>query len=280
VAKSVAFTFGRFNPPTIGHEKLMDMTRGANKNYRVYASQSQDAKKNPLPFKNKVSVMKKMFPVHARKIKTDKIITPFDILTKLYKEKYTDVLMVVGSDRVAEFEKKLTPYNGKKAAHGYFKFNSIRIISAGERDPDADGATGMSASKMRKAVKDNDYAAFSKGLPRKFRAGKSLFKMLQKEMGVKAFTEWTEGTEIVFHKDPRKKKDKGTKPSDQLIPQDKAPRIEGFRDRVFRREYEAAARMYQTFRKRGDKHGVALHRASSSYKHVTDRGLQDFISTK
>jgi len=277
VAKSVAFTFGRFNPPTIGHEKLMDKTRGANKNYRVYASQSQDPKKNPLSFKNKVSVMKKMFPVHARRIRTNKAVTAIDVMVDLYKEKHTDVLMVVGSDRVSEFDKLLNKYNGKKATHGYYKFNSIRVISAGERDPDAEGASGMSASKMRKAVQDNDYAAFSQGLPRKFKAGKSLFKMLQKEMDVKAFTEWTEGTEIVFHKDPKKKKDKGTKPSDQLIPQDRAPRIEGFRDRVFRREYEAAKKYYDSFRKRGDKHGVAIHKAAGLLKHVTDRGLQDFV---
>ena len=104
MTKSVAFTFGRFNPPTTGHEKLMDKTRGANRNYRIYASQSQDPKRNPLRHKNKVSLMKGMFPAHSRKISTDKMTTAIDAMVNLYKEKYTDVLMVVGSYRVAEFD--------------------------------------------------------------------------------------------------------------------------------------------------------------------------------
>ena len=205
MAKTISFTFGRFNPPTIGHEKLMDKTRKANRNYRIYASQSQDSKKNPLDFKTKTTFMKAMFPVHARSISTDKVITPFDILTNLYNEKYTDVVMVVGSDRVAEFEKKITPYNGKKARHGYFKFNSIKIVSAGERDPDAEGVSGMSASKMRKAAQDNDYDTFVKGLPEKFRQGKMLFKTLQKAMGVKSLKEYIEFKESFMdweHKEP------------------------------------------------------------------------------
>ena len=112
--KSVAFTFGRFNPPTIGHERLMWMTRRANKNYRIYASQSQDPKKNPLNFKSKVAIMKSMFPSYARKISTDKMTTAIDVMVSLYNEKYTDVLMVVGSDRVVEFNALLKKYNGKR----------------------------------------------------------------------------------------------------------------------------------------------------------------------
>ena len=74
MTKSIAFTFGRFNPPTTGHEKLLNKTRGANKNYRVYASQSQDPKRNPLNHRNKIAVMKGMFPDHSRKISRDKMI--------------------------------------------------------------------------------------------------------------------------------------------------------------------------------------------------------------
>ena len=162
MAKSVAFSFGRFNPPTIGHEKLMDNTRRANRNYRIYASQSQDPKKNPLKFRNKVAIMKSMFPAQARKISSDKMTTAIDAMVQLYKEKHTDVVMVVGSDRVGEFDKLLKAYNGKRARHGYYKFKSIRVVSAGERDPDAEGVSGMSASKMRKAAQDNDYKSFQK----------------------------------------------------------------------------------------------------------------------
>ena len=248
MTKSVAFTFGRFNPPTTGHEKLMDKTRGANRNYRVYASQSQDSKRNPLNHRNKIKYMKGMFPAHARKISRDKITTALDVMVLLYKEKHTDVLMVVGSDRVREFDSLLKKYNGVKSTHGRYKFNSIRVISAGERDPDAEGVSGMSASKMRKAALDNKYSTFKQGLPSKYKGGKDLFKAIQKAMGMKSFREWTELDEgglthdgpgiapnlhlkpkVVFHP-LKKKKDKGPKPSDQMLPHDKASRIEGFQD--------------------------------------------------
>ena len=220
MAKSVAFSFGRFNPPTIGHEKLMDNTRRANRNYRIYASQSQDSRKNPLSFRNKVAIMKSMFPAHARKISTDKMTTAIDAMVNLYKEKYTDVVMVVGSDRVAEFDKLLKAYNGKRARHGYYKFKSIRVVSAGERDPDADGVSGMSASKMRKAAQDNDYKSFQKGLPPKFKQGKLLFRTLQKEMGIKSLKEWMEVNEVAppgfGHTKAEKEKTKPDKPKSKI----------------------------------------------------------------
>ena len=220
MAKSVAFTFGRFNPPTIGHEKLLDMTRGANRNYRVYASQSQDSARNPLKHRDKVAAMKQMFPAHSRKISRDKMTTAIDVMMKLYKEKHTDVLMVVGSDRVAEFDKLLKAYNGKKAKHGYYKFKSIRVISAGERDPDAEGVSGMSASKMRKAVTDNDYNTFKQGLPSKFKGGKTLFKKLKTEMGVKSLREWIEIGEVAppgwGHTKAEKEKTKPDKPKSKI----------------------------------------------------------------
>ena len=220
MAKSISFSFGRFNPPTIGHEKLMDNTRRANRNYRIYASQSQDSKKNPLNFRNKVAIMKSMFPAHARKISSDKMTTAIDAMVNLYKEKYTDVVMVVGSDRVAEFDKLLKAYNGKRARHGYYKFKSIRVVSAGERDPDADGVSGMSASKMRKAAQDNDYKSFQKGLPPKFKQGKLLFRTLQKEMGIKSLKEWMEVNEVAppgfGHTKAEKEKTKPDKPKSKI----------------------------------------------------------------
>ena len=220
MAKSVAFSFGRFNPPTIGHEKLMDNTRRANRNYRIYASQSQDPKKNPLKFRNKVAIMKSMFPAHARKISSDKMTTAIDAMVQLYKEKHTDVVMVVGSDRVAQFDKLLKAYNGKRARHGYYMFKSIRVVSAGERDPDAEGVSGMSASKMRKAAQDNDYKSFQKGLPPKFKQGKLLFKTLQKEMGIKSLKEWMEVDEVAppgwGHTKAEKEKTKPDKPKSKI----------------------------------------------------------------
>jgi len=196
--KSIALTFGRFNPPTVGHQKLIDATRGVNSNYRVYASQTQDKKKNPLNHKEKVSVMKQMFPTHARKISPDKMTTVLDALVQLYKEHHTDVSMVVGSDRLSEFNKLLNDYNGKKARHGYYKFNTIKVISAGERDPDAEGAIGMSASKMRQAALNNDYASFKKGLPSRFKGGQTLYKQVQKNMDMKKLREWVQVDESII----------------------------------------------------------------------------------
>ena len=236
MAKSIAFSFGRFNPPTIGHGKLMDNTKRANRNYRIYASLSQDAKRNPLKHKDKVAVMKGMFPQHAKKIRRDRVNTAIDAMVQLYKEKHTDVVMVVGSDRVKEFDNLLKKYNGKKATHGFYKFKSIRVVSAGERDPDAEGVSGMSASKMRAAATKNDYKSFQKGLPPKFRGGKKLFKILQKEMGVKRLREWSEMKEVRVKFLKKKLTNKAkTTPADQLIPHDRAPRIEGFREMVARK---------------------------------------------
>jgi len=187
----VYFTFGRMNPPTIGHEKLLNKlaanARGSFP-YRVYLSQSQDPKKNPLDYKAKVKYARKMFPKHARSIMMDKKIkTPFDVMTKLYDEGFRKVVMVVGSDRVNEFEVRLKKYNGKKGGHGFYNFKDIYVISAGERDPDADGAEGMSASKMRSAASENDFPTFAQGLPKSISNpdAKGIYNAVRKGMGLK-----------------------------------------------------------------------------------------------
>ena len=189
--KLVYFTFGRMNPPTIGHEKLLNKlaanARGSFP-YRVYLSQSQDKAKNPLDYKSKVKFARKMFPKHARSIMMDrKVKTPFDAMTKLYDEGFRKVVMVVGSDRVNEFELRLKKYNGKKGGHGFYNFKDIYVISAGERDPDAEGATGMSASKMRKAAADDDFPLFAQGLPKAISNAdaKSIYNDVRKGMGLK-----------------------------------------------------------------------------------------------
>ena len=188
----VTFTFGRFNPPTIGHEKLMDATKKIGRNYRVYASHSQDANKNPLDYNTKVKYMKRMFPKHSRSIKSDKVRTAIDVAVKLHDEGFKNLTMVVGSDRVREFQKLLNDYNGKQARHGFYDFKTIKVKSAGERDPDAEGISGMSASKMRKAAQNNDYNSFKKGLPMGYRDGEKLFKEVQRHMKVKGFREWAD----------------------------------------------------------------------------------------
>ena len=193
-AKEVVFTFGRFNPPTVGHEKLISKVASLAKgnNYRIYASQSQDPKKNPLDFANKVKVMRKMFPKHGRNIMADKgIRNALDILVRLYDQGFTKVTMVVGSDRVNEFSALTNKYNGVKARHGMYNFeDGINVVSAGERDPDSEGVEGMSASKMRAAAVDNDFSSFSQGLPTKFKGGKDLFDALRKAMGIKESSDY------------------------------------------------------------------------------------------
>ena len=187
----VTFTFGRFNPPTIGHEKLMDATKKSGRNYRVFASQTQDSRRNPLDYNTKVKYMKRMFPKHSRNIQSDNVRTAIDAAVKLHDEGFKNLTMVVGSDRVKEFNDLLKKYNGVQARHGFYNFKSIKIKSAGDRDPDGEGVRGMSASKMRKAAQNNDYNSFRKGLPMGYRDGEKLFKDVQRHMKVKSFREWT-----------------------------------------------------------------------------------------
>ena len=187
--RSIAFTFGRFNPPTTGHEKLLNkLSTVRTDDYHVYLSRSEDSEKNPLSYRKKMQTMKQMFPRHARSIIVSPSNRVFDILVDLYKKKYTDVTMVVGSDRVREFETILKRYNDVKSRHGYYKFDNINIVSAGERDPDAEGASGMSASKMRAAAKKDDFESFKKGLPSSFAGTKAqtLFKDVRQGMNLAA----------------------------------------------------------------------------------------------
>ena len=187
-SKEVTFVFGRFNPPTIGHEKLFDALKKHSRGgiYRIYASKSVDNKKNPLIFKDKVKFLRKMFPKHARNVMADMDVrNVLDIAVKLYDQGFTKISMVAGSDRLKEFDILLNKYNGKKAKHGFYNFEgSINIVNAGERDPDAEGAAGMSASKMRAAAQQNDLQLFAKGLPSNF-SPTELFNAVRKGMGLK-----------------------------------------------------------------------------------------------
>ena len=188
--KTVYFTFGRMNPPTTGHEKLMnELSRKSGKNpYRVYLSQSADKKKNPLDYNYKIKTVRKFFPKHARQVMLDKKVkNVFDAVTSLYNEGYKNVNMIVGSDRINEFKKLLDKYNGVKGRHGLYKFNKINVISAGDRDPDADDVSGMSASKMRKLASDGDFTQFSQGLPRSVsnNEAKKVYNEVRRGMGLK-----------------------------------------------------------------------------------------------
>ena len=184
--KEVTFVFGRFNPPTIGHEKLFNTLKKVSRGsaYRIYASKSQDPKKNPLQFKDKVKFLRKMFPKHARSIMADPDVrTVLDIAVKLYDQGFTKVTMVAGSDRIKEFDVLLNKYNGVDSRHGFYQFEgAIRVISAGERDPDSEGVSGMSASKLRALAAGGELQKFAQGVPGD---GTDLYYAVRKGMGLK-----------------------------------------------------------------------------------------------
>jgi phosphopantetheine adenylyltransferase len=176
--KILTVTFGRFNPPTIGHEKLLKMAQkiAAGGDLRIFPSRTQDPKKNPLDPKTKISYMKKMFPQFAESIvDSDKMKSIFDVLV-VSNEEYHAVNIVVGADRQAEFENLANKYNGE-----LYEYEQIRVVSAGARDADAEGIEGMSASKMRKAAAEGDYDTFKRGIPKSLgeKETKSLFNTLR-----------------------------------------------------------------------------------------------------
>jgi len=185
MSNDITVVFGRFNPPTIGHEKLLKAAEKAAQggDFKIYPSRTQDAKKNPLDPDMKVSFMRKMFPDYEDQIVNDsEMISIFNVLTTAYEEGYKNVNIIVGSDRQAEFENLANKYN-----KDLYDFKQIRVISAGVRDADAEGVEGMSASKMRKAVADDDYDAFKRGTPSGLNDGevRSLYDAVRAGMGVK-----------------------------------------------------------------------------------------------
>jgi nicotinic acid mononucleotide adenylyltransferase len=192
--KSIAFTFGRFNPPTIGHEKLLDKVASMRADeYLIFVSHTRNPKKDPLEYSLKIAYMQRSFPKHKRNIIVSKARNIFEILVDLQKmynpigNPLKSLIMVVGSDRVKEFEGLINKYNGVKATHGYYNFQNIQVKSAGERDPDAEGVEGMSASKMRQAVKNDDFDSFQMGVPSSMSEVrvKKMFMDLKKHMGLR-----------------------------------------------------------------------------------------------
>ena len=182
--KGAVFSFGRFNPPTTGHAKLVDKLKQESTGYTplIFTSHSTDTKKNPLTHKDKIKFLRKFF---GRIIVDSQTRTVFEIAVELHKQKYNKIKMVVGSDRIREFEMLLKKYNGVKARHGYYKFDDILVVSAGERDPDADDTSGMSASKLRGLAQDGRYDEFAEGVPTRNKKDKELlYKAVRKGMGI------------------------------------------------------------------------------------------------
>ena len=188
-AKKVVFAFGRFNPPTTGHELLVKTVKKlastGSADHAIYASKTQDAKKNPLSVDKKVQYLGKMFP-RTKFVAANQNVRTYIEAVKELNKKYKNLVMVAGSDRVQAYQELLNKYNGKE-----FHFDTIEVVSAGERDPDADDASGMSGTKMRNLASKGDYASFKKGLPSTLRDidGKRLMNDVRLGMGIEALKE-------------------------------------------------------------------------------------------
>ena len=183
---TLTIAFGRFNPPTVGHQQLMDVAAQSAESdggdYLIYPSRSQDKKKNPLDPDTKISYMRQMFPAHSERIVNDNANTTiFDVLKKAHNDGYTNVRIVGGSDRVKEFEKLSNNYNGQ-----LYAFDAIEVVSSGDRDPDAKGVEGMSSSRMRLASAEGDFRKFREGLPPDMKRGaaQQLFDTVRASMGI------------------------------------------------------------------------------------------------
>ena len=202
---SISVTFGRFNPPTVGHEKLLNkvaqQAKSSGGEYRIYPSRSEDPKKNPLDAGTKIGFMKQAYPDHANAIQNNEDMrTIFDVLTAIDGEGYSSVNLVVGGDRVSEFNSLAQKYNGD-----VYTFDEINVVSAGARDPDGEGVEGMSASKLRKAAAEDDFESFSKGMSKGL--GKDgtekLFSTLRQAMQVEEFDDFAEASYYLYEIAPK-----------------------------------------------------------------------------
>lgn len=184
---TLTIAFGRFNPPTIGHQQLMDTAAMAamedGGDYIIVPSRTQDKKKNPLDPDTKISFMRRIFPDHSERIVNDvNYNTIFDVLKKAHNDGYTNVRIVGGADRVKEFEKLSNNYNGQ-----LYQFDIIDVLSAGDRDPDSNkGVEGVSASRLRLAAAEGDFVTFRSGLPKsiKNKEALELFDFVRSGMGI------------------------------------------------------------------------------------------------
>ena len=196
-ANTAAFVFGRFNPPTIGHKKLFDKLKTVSDVYFVFVSPTQDPKKNPLNRDQKIALIDRQFPEAGDHIITDPSIrTIIDVMKFLEQAGHKRVAMVVGSDRTKAFNDLLAKYNGQE-----YSFDSIDVISAGDRDPDSEGVAGVSASKAREAAAAGDYETFKTMFVGNEGLKKNIYKAVRTGMGIreglKSYIEQIETNESV-----------------------------------------------------------------------------------
>jgi hypothetical protein len=182
--KRAVLAFGRLNPPTVGHAKLVDTITSIEGDHYLFLSHTQKPKTDPLDFQTKLKFAKQFFPSVV--VGDLGVKTPVQALELLQSKGYTDIIFVAGADRVDGFQSLFDTYNGQPDKTGKvpFKFNSIRVVSAGERDPDADDVSGMSASKMRALAAQGELNSFAQGVPDK-KLAKTMYDAVRQAMGVK-----------------------------------------------------------------------------------------------
>ena len=185
-AKHVTFCFGRMNPPTIGHKQVLDTMKSQGGDMRIFVSQTQDKKKNPLDYATKIKFIKEMFPEYAGNIVDNAgLNTIGKVASYLHEQGYNSATFVAGSDRLEDMKNLLTQYNGVEGkAHGFYDFEVLDFVSSGEREDGAEGVAGVSASGARLAAANNDFTAFKEATGAGELA-KPLFSAVRKGMGIK-----------------------------------------------------------------------------------------------
>ena len=204
------FAFGRFNPPTIAHQKLIkqvqDTASKLNGRPFIFLSHTQNNKTDPLSFQEKLDYIKGVYGNDQVVFGDAGVKTIVQVLQKLQDEGRTKVVMIAGSDRVENFKTLLNQYNNKpdKAGNILYNFDSIDVVSAGQRDPDAEGITGISASKAREYAQDDDFENFSK-IVMGGKVSAKIFLKIKSKMGKKVavnneklYTENMDGKPTVY----------------------------------------------------------------------------------
>ena len=186
----IIFTFGRIQPPHIGHlrvfRKVLLLAQSGKGDAKIFTSRSHDNQDNPLPTDEKIRFIKKIFPGFSRYIVNNReLMSIFDVLHFLEDEGYTEAVLVVGADRVKQFQDMVKPYVNTDSPDA-LKFDSFKVVSAGARDPDSGGVEGVSATELRQAAKDNDFKAFQESYPPSVSRAvlKNMFHMIQKNLSI------------------------------------------------------------------------------------------------
>jgi len=179
--KTAVVAFGRMNPPTIGHAKLVETIKSIKGDHFLFLSQTQELDNNPLDFNTKIKFVEQFFPEIT--VGNSDVKNPVQMLQRLQEQGYTKIIYVAGSDRIEQFQKLFDSYNGKSDKKGVipFEFESIQVISAGDRDPNTKGTAGMSASKMRTAAKNGNFTYFKSGAPA---LAEELYDAVREGMGI------------------------------------------------------------------------------------------------